>query len=199
VEEIISKEEVNELMSLKGEVKGTGIKTHGEFILKEEGEEGLKKLEETMANLGYPIGFKKVRATTLYHFGVEAIILVAIKRLFNYDDKKFQEMGKFHAKVSLIIRLFMKYFISLERMAKEGQKLWRRYFTIGELKVVEIDERGRHLSFRVENFKFHPLHCQILIGSLSTIIQMIIGKPVTYEEVKCLHRGDDHHEFLVTW
>ena len=73
MEEIISKEEINELMSLKGEVKGTGIKTHGGFILKEEGEEGLKRLEETMVNLGYPIEFKKVRATTLYHFGVEAI------------------------------------------------------------------------------------------------------------------------------
>ena len=124
---------------------------------------------------------------------------MAIKRLFNYDDKKFQEMGKFHAKVSLIIRLFMKYFVSLERMAKEGQKLWRRHFTIGELKVVEIDERGRRLAFRVENFKFHPLHCQILMGSLPTIIQMIIGKPVTCEEVKCLHRGGECHEFLIKW
>ena len=199
MEEIISKEEANELMSLKGEVKGTGIKTHGEFILKEEGEEGLKRLEGTMANLGYPIEFKKVRATALYPFGVEAITLVAIKRLFNYDDKKFQEMGRFHAKTSLIIRLFMKYFISLERMAKEGQKLWRRYFTIGELEVVEVDERGRHLAFRVENFKFHPLHCQILMGSLSIIIQRIIGEPVTCEEIKCLHRGDEYHEFLMKW
>lgn len=199
MEEIISKEEFDELMSLEGEVKGTGIKTHGEFILKEEGEEGLKKLEEIMTKLGYPIKYKEIKSTTLYPFGVEAVTLVAIKRLFNYDDKKFQEMGKFHAKVSLIIRLFMKYFVSLERMTKEGQKIWQRYFTIGELKVVEINERGRRLVFRVENFKFHPLHCQILMGSLPTVIQMIIGKPATCEETKCVHQGDEYHEFSVKW
>lgn len=199
MEEIISKEEFNELMNLEGKVKGTGIKTHGEFILKEEGEEGLKKLENTMVRLGYPIKFKEIRATTLYPFGAEAVILVAIKRLFNYDNKKFQEMGKFHAKSSLIIRLFMKYFVSLQRMAKEGPKIWRRYFTVGDLEAVEINEEKKRLIFRVQNFKFHPLHCQILMGSLPTIIQMILGKPVIYEETKCLYRGDDYHEFLVKW
>jgi len=199
MEQVISKQEFDELMKLKGEVKGTGIKTHGKFILKEEGEEGLKKLEDTMAGLGYPIEFREVKATTLYPFGVEAVILLAIKRLFNYDDKKFQEMGRFHAKLSLIIRLFMKYFVSLERVSKEGPEMWRRYFTLGDIEIVEIDEEKRHIIFRVRNFQFHPLHCQILRGSIPTIIQMIVGSKVTSEETKCVHRGDEYHEFLLKW
>lgn len=199
MEQVISKEEFNELMKLEGEVKGTGIKTHGKFILKEEGEEGLKKIEETMAGLGYPIKLKGIKSTTLYPFGVEAAILLAIKRLFNYDDKKFNEMGRFHAKSSLIIRLFMKYFVSLERVSEEGLKIWRRYFTIGSLEVVEVDEEKRHMIFRVKNFWFHPLHCQILMGSIPTIIQMIVGGKVICEETKCLYRDDEYHEFVLKW
>lgn len=199
MEQVISKKEVDELMRLKGEVKGIGMKTHGQFILKEEGEEGLKKLEDAIAELGHPIKFREVKATTSYPFGIEAVVLLAIKRLFNYDDERFQEMGRFHTKMSLIIRLFMKYFVSLEKVSKESSQMWRRYFTVGDFEIVEIDKEKRRIIFRVKNFQFHPLHCQILKGSISVIIQMIVGHKVTAEETKCIHRGDEYHEFLLKW
>ncbi len=199
MEQVILKEEFDELMKLKGEVKGMGIKTHGEFILKEEGKEGLKKLEDMIAELGHPIKFREVKATIFYPFGIEAAVLLAIKRLFNYDDEKFQEMGRFHAKTSLIIRLFMKYFVSLKRVSKESSQMWRRYFTVGNIEVTELDEKRRRIIFKVKNFQFHPLHCQILKGSISVIIQMVIGCNVTPEEMKCIHRGDEYHEFLLKW
>ena len=199
MKQIISKEEFNELMSLKGEVKGMGMKTHADFILKEEGEEGLKKLERTMAELGYPIKFKELRPMSYYPLGLEALVLVLMKRLFNYDDKKFQEVGRFHTKFSLIVKLFMKYFFSLERMEKEAPKIWRRYFTIGRERVVDWDKEKKYVIVRVEDFKFHPLHCQIMIGTLSTVIQMMVKDKVTCQERKCVHRGDDYHEYLLKW
>lgn len=199
MEPIISKNELEELMSLKGEVKGTGIKTHGDFILKEEGRRGLKRLEDALAGAGYPIKFKDVKSTIFYPFGVEAIVLLAIKRLFNYDDKKFNEMGRFHAKSSLLIRLFMKYFVSMERIAKQGPNLWRKYFSVGDLEIIEIDKKKKCVILRVKNFKFHPLHCQVLTGSIPIIIQMIVGQKVEGKETKCIYRGDEYHEFLLQW
>lgn len=199
MEPIISKNEFEELMSLKGEVKGTGIKTHGDFILKKEGEEGSKRLEDALAEVGYPIKFKDVKSTIFYPFGVEAIVLLAIKRLFNYDDEKFNEMGRFHAKSSLLIRLFMKYFVSMERIAKEGPNLWRKYFSVGDLEIIEINKKKKCAILRVKNFKFHPLHCQILKGSIPIIIQMIVGQKVEGKETKCIYRGDEYHEFLLQW
>lgn len=199
MEQIISKQEIDELMKLKGEVKGMGMKTHAEFILKEEGKEGLEKLEETMENLGHPIKFKEIRGTTFYPLGLEALVLVAMQRLFNYDDKKFQEMGRFHSKFSLIIRLFMKYFISFDRMVKESPNIWRKYFTGGELKVVEHDEEKKYAIFRVEDFRFHSLHCQIMTGILAMVVQMMVKGKAVCEETKCVFRGDEYHEFLLKW
>lgn len=196
---LISTKEIKELMALKGEVKGTGIKTHGEFVLKEEGVKGVKKLEDALANLGYPIKFEEIKSTDPCPFGVEALILLTIQRIFGYDDKKFNEMGRFHAKSSLIIRLFMKYFVSLERMAEEGPRIWKRYFSQGNLKAVEVDKQKKRIIFRVENFYFHPLHCQILKGSIPTIVQMVVRTKISCQETKCVHRGDQYHEFLMEW
>ena len=199
MEQIISKEETEKLMSLEGEVKGMGMKTHAEFVLREEGKEGLKKLEQAMGKAGYPVKFKELKEMAFFPLGMEALVLELMQRLFNYDDKKFQEIGKFHTKLSLVTKLFMKYFFSLEMMAKQVPKIWDRYFTVGKQRLVDWDKDKKYIIVRVENFKFHPLHCQILIGTLSTTLGMIVKSEVTCQETKCVYRGDQYHEFLVKW
>ncbi len=199
MEQIISKEEFNKLMSLKGEVKGNGMKTHAKFILEKEGKEGLKKLEEAMAQIGYPVKYDKIKATALYPLGAEALTLVAIKRLFNYDKETFIEMGKFHAKFSLIIRLFMRYFFSPQRIQKEAPKIWKSYFTVGRLEVLDLDMERKSVIFRIYDFKFHPIHCILLLGIFPTVLQMIFKNPVKCEETKCIHRGNQYHEFILKW
>ena len=53
MEEVISKKEFDELIKIKGEVMGIAF-VGDRFILKEEGEEGLKKLRDTLIGLGFP-------------------------------------------------------------------------------------------------------------------------------------------------
>jgi len=197
MDQIITKQEFSELMKIEGEARGLGFQTEAKFVLKEEGEEGLKKLEAQMAKLGYP--YSKIKTMDFYPIGLLAVNMLVIKRLFNYDDKKFQEMGKFEAKSSLIIRLFMKYFVSLERVAKESPKMWRKYYTVGDLKVPEINQEKRYIIIRIENFSLHPILCQILIGYFQSIVRMVLKGETTCEETKCVFRGDECHEFLMRW
>ena len=197
MEEIITKEEFNKFMELEGETRGVGFKTEAKFILKEEGMAGLKKLEDIMEKFGYP--YKNIQTMDFYPMGLLAVALLSIKGLFNYDDKKFQEMGRFEAKFSLIIRLFMKYFISIERVIKEVPKMWRKYYTVGDLKVIEFNEKKKYAIIRLENFQLHPLLCQVFEGYFPSVLQMIVGGFVTCEETKCTFRGDDYHEFLMKW
>lgn len=199
MEPIISKQEVDELMALEGKVKGDGMKNYTDFILKEEGEEGLKKLEETITNLGYPIRYRELIAMEFLPIGLEAITLLAIKRLFNYDDEKFQEMGRFGSKFSIIIRLFTRYFVSPEKLLKEASKMWRKGCTVGDLRVVEYNKEKNYLILRLEDYRLHPIHCQIFKGSILSALQMILKIKATCEETKCLYRGDNYHEFLVKW
>jgi len=199
MEEIISKKEFDKFMTIKGESRGASIKGEANFVLKEEGEEGLKKLEDVITKLGYPIKYKEMKTMDFYPLGLEGITLLAIKRLFNYDDKKFQEMGRFESKLSFIIRLFMKYFFSIKRVIKEAPKMWRENYTVGDLKVAEFNEEKRYGIVRLENFRLNSILCENLKGFFPSILQMVAGKPVTCEETKCVFRGDDYHEFLLKW
>lgn len=199
MEQIISKEEVDELMKLKGQIRGAAIKEVIKYILKEEGKDGLGKLEDAMEKIGYSIKDKNIKAMKFYPLGLEASTLVAVKRLFNYDDKKFQDLGKFAGKFSIIIRLFMGYLASIDKIAKETPKMWRKYFTIGDLNIAEINEEKKYVILRIENYYLHPIHCQILIGYLSSILQIVVKSPVKCEETKCTFRGDEYHEYLLKW
>ena len=199
MEQIISKEEVDELMKLKGQIRGAAIKEIIKYILKEEGKDGLGKLEDVMEKIGYPIKDRNIKAMKFYPLGLEASTLVAVKRLFNYDDKKFQDLGKFAGKFSIIIRLFMGYLVSLDKIAKETPKMWRKYFTIGDFNMVEINKEEKYVILRIENYYLHPIHCQILIGYLSSILQIVVKSPVTCEETKCTFQGDEYHEYLLKW
>lgn len=190
---------IKQLMELEGEVKGVAIKSELDFILNREGREALKKLEDKISGFGYDLKKEKISDMKLYPLGLYGSIQLVVKELFNYQEKEFQEMGAFEAKMSLIMRLFMRYFVSLDVMANQVSKMWRTYFTTGELEVVEINKKERYIVADLKNFKIHKLQCNVLVGYFASVIQMVTGTKTTCEETKCLFSGDGFHRFLVKW
>ena len=199
MQEIITKEIAQELMSIKGETRGMAIKDDFEYVLLKKGKEGLEKLENEMKNLGYPIKYKDIKVMNFYPSGLEPIVMIATNKVFDFTKEDFRELGKFSARLPLIIRLFMKYFGSLDMIVKNIQKMWRTYYTKGNLKVVDFNKDKRYVIVRLEDFALHPFYCIGLEGYFSTIVSMVIKGSATCQETKCVHRGDDYHEFLVKW
>ena len=179
--------------------RGAGIKVHADFILKEKGEEGLKKLEDTIARLGHPIKYNEIKGMEFYPLGLEAVTLLAIERLFDFNDEKFQEMGEFVVKFSVVIKLFMRFFISLDKLLKEAPGMWRKGSTIGDLKIAEYNRDNKYAIIRLENYRLHPIYCSILKGYFLGAIKMIVKSKAIVKETKCIYRGDEYHEFLLKW
>ena len=199
MEQIISKEEFDELMKVKVEVKGNGPKNIANFILIKRGEEGLEKVTKTIRELGYPIDYKKMSGMNFYPIGLVAVSMLISQRLFGFNNEEFQQMGESDAKFSALTRNFLKYFVSLERAVKEAPKMWKIYNTGGDLRVVEYNKKKKYIILRLENFRLHPFHCQYLIGYFRSVVQMTTGIIAVCEETKCVHRGDEYHEFLLKW
>jgi hypothetical protein len=197
----LTKETVKELMEIKGEVKGVTLKTDADHVLKEKGEEGLKRLEIELESLGCQIKYREIKTMAFYPVGLRAISLLAIKKVFNYDDKKIEEMGFLATKRSLIVKLFVKYFLNLQRVfSKEAPRLWKKHYTIGELIPVELNEEKNYAILRLKEFNIHPILCLYLGGYFCGITQMIVkAQQINFKETKCTFRGDDYHEFLITW
>ncbi len=196
---LLTKEEFDELMKIKGEVRGVTLKGYGDYLLKKEGEEKTKEIEEIITDFGYPFRFKEVKGMHFYPVGLQAVILELMKRMFNYTAETFQEIGEFSAKSSILVRVFARYFFSVKEIMKRAPEMWRKSYTIGQVKLMEYNEEKRRLILRIENFKVHPLQGQVLIGYFSSVLQMIGGQKAKGEEIKSPFRGDECYEFLMEW
>lgn len=198
----INREEIKKLMEIKSQARGVVFKTDTEYILDEKGEEGLRELEREMERLGYPIKYKEIKSMGFYPAGLRVLSLLVIKKTFGFDDKKIENMGLVATKKSIIIKLFVRFFLSLERVFfKEAPRIWQKHWTEGELVPVELNEEKKYAVLRLEKINLHPLYCSVYLqGYFAGILQMLIKSPqITCQETKCFFKGDEYHEYLIKW
>jgi cyclopropane fatty-acyl-phospholipid synthase-like methyltransferase len=194
------KKEAERLMKIRGNIKGALLQTHAIFIRKKKGEEGIKKVEEKLRKLGYPLIFNKINPFDWYPEGLNVLILLIIKELFNFTDKEIFEMGNCAPKTSLVAKIFMKHFVSIEKVLKEAPHYWKRYFDFGELEIKEFNQEKKYIDCVVKDYKFHPIKCIFHAGYFLRVAQFVLeSKEISIKEIKCYFKGDPYHEYVIKW
>lgn len=196
---MLTKREAENLMKIKGEVRGMALKVDLDFVLEKKGEQGLKRVEAKMAELDFPLKHKEIAPMDFYPMGLGALSLLAIKEVFNFDEKDLERWGAAVVKFSLIMKIFMKYFGSLKLIAQQVPKIWQKHYTIGALEMPDFSEEKRYVILRVRNFQIHPIYCLIHKGYFTKVAEMVVKASATCKETKCVFKGDKYHEFLLTW
>ena len=201
-EEIV-REEAKRIMKIEGRVKGEVFLTDLAYIKEKKGQKGVTTIEEELKKLGFPFEFKKINRNKWYQIGFRILILLLTKQLFRWGDEGIEEMGKAGPKTSFIIRLFMKYFISREKIFKTAWiKIWPRFFSRGVPETVAFREEGKigYWIARIRDFPSHPIYCFYLkyyfIGLANLIGRF---KKLEVKETKCSLRGDSYHEYILRW
>lgn len=202
--EEITKEEIEKLMSSDIKVRGAVFKTDGRYVLEKMGQEGLKKTEAELKKIGQPLKYGEIKNMELYPAGLRMLSLLAVKKTCGLNDKEVKEMGILATKKSTIVRVFAKYFLSIERVFfREAPRLWQKHWTGGELTPAELNQEKKYAVLELKNFDLHPLYCSAYLpGYFSGILQMVIDTPrITCRETKCTFslRGSEFHEFLLKW
>ena len=82
-----SREEISEIVSTKGELRGVVLCTDAEYVRQHEGEEALRRVEEETREMGYPLDYSKVKAMGWYPIGLRGVSLFAIGKTLNWDDE----------------------------------------------------------------------------------------------------------------
>ncbi|MDP2930024.1 MAG: hypothetical protein Q8N56_00225 [bacterium] len=198
-DDVLNPKIVRELLSIKGQCRNMAVYDNVEFILAHEGEAGLALVEKIIAEAECPFKTSDLKSSYFFPIGFETIMLLAMKKAFNYDDEKFEEIGVSNAKQSLIVRIFAKYFVSIRKVAEEAPKMWKRYYLLGDVKIIRFSEERKEVVVRVEGFKVHPLHCRVFKGYFGAVLKMIVGAPVKARETSCVFQGGAFDEFLLTW
>jgi hypothetical protein len=195
----LSKEELDGLMKIEGGVRGAVFQTDAGFVLQERGDEGLKKLEERVSELGYRIPYREAGSLDLYPIGLRVISLLVIKDTFGWGDDKLREMGHAAPQASFIVKLLMRFFASWGRFVGELPSYWMRHYTVGRLEVSKADEKTKEIVVHIRDFKIHPIMCVYLEGFFERIYEFIVGRGKgKVVETKCMFKGDPYHEFAST-
>jgi len=197
---MIQKIEIESLMQIKGNVRGGVIQANVVFIRGKTGEEGLRAIENKMAEFGYPFEFNKIKIGEWYPEALSVSIILVAKDLFNWTEKDIFEMGNSAPKYSFISKIVMRYFLSLEKIIKEIPNYWKSHFDFGELESYKFNEKEKYLILHEKGYKFHPLLCIYHSGYFLRIAQFAIkSKEITTEETKCMFKGDPYHEYIIKW
>jgi len=200
MEEKLTKKLVKKLMSAEGECRGVTLKADKDFILRKKGGKGLIKVEAELKKAGKPFKYKEVDPMAFYPVGLRALSLIAMQNALGFSNKTIEEMGRTAPKVSFVIKLFAKFFFSIERTAAQTPKMWEKHYTVGRLEA-EIDQKKSEAIVRLKGFDLHPLLCIYLNGYFATIIQMVVNNQVVSEEIKCSFKDKTYkqHEYLLKW
>jgi len=195
----VSKKEAEALMKIEGEVRGLGIKDDFLYIKNKLGQGSLKKVVREINELGYEFDPKSMNTLGFYPVGLEALGIVVMHRVLGLSKDEIRQMGAYEAKHSLIMRLFMKYFVSVDKLAEKAPEMWSKYYTEGEVSVPMIDEEKRKGLAILKDFKIHPLHCLVLEGYFGSVLEMVVKEKVNCKEVECPFKGGTSHKFSLSW
>lgn len=195
----ITKEEIEKIMSTEGEVRGTALKTDEGFVLKEEGEDGIKKVEEELEKMGQSLKYAEINGMDFYPIGLRVLSVIAISKALNFDEEKIKEMGSSAPRASLLIKFFMKHFLSPEKTFAKAGEMWDKHYTVGELKPKNVNIGDKTVIMQLSGLSIHPIFCTYLAGYFRGVGKLVVQKEADTEEEKCSFRGDEFHEFIIKW
>lgn len=200
-QDYLTKEEIEKLLATPGKVRGVVFQTDAEYVRNKKGKDGVAALEKELARLGCPIDYGKIKAISWYPLGLRVVSLLVIKNIFDLKDEDIEEMGNLAPKYSLIVKLLMKYFLTIDMTYRESPKYWEKHYTVGRLETPGYSLKEKYFIVRIVDFKVHPILCVYFRGYFKRISQFLLqdAKIFKTQETKCLFRGDPYHEILITW
>lgn len=197
----LSKEEVDKMMKIKGNVKGVILKGHFDYIRDLKGEEGIKKVEKRLLELGYPIDHKKIKEGKWYPEALACLIVLVCAEVFNWNQEGVRKMAYESPKYSFIVKVLMQHFVKIEKSFKMAPIYWRKHFDFSRMEVGGFSEKEKFGIIRLVDFhKYHPLICEYHRAYFQKIAEIMLGqRKVRVSHTKCLFREDDCEEFKIIW
>ncbi len=195
IENFIEKEK-NSTRKVKAEV----IRVEKDYILSKEGKEGFEKVKRRMKELGVDLDFEKLNSVTWEKEWKNSAFIAICKEVFNWSDEDIFEMGRNSPRASFFIKTMIQYFVSVDAVFDSMGEYWRKHHDFGELEPVELNKEEKYIIARKKFFQTHPVMCSYHAGYFKGVLEFVIkSKEISVKEVKCMHKGDPYHEYLITW
>lgn len=195
MEKELTNETVKNLLEKEGKVKGDLLLAYFHYIQKTEGDKGLSMVENRLKSVGVEIKESEIKPFSWYPVGYEPLIVLAGKETFDWNDEDIFSIGKDVTKLSLIVRMMLHFFVSVDKVFEESPKYWRNSYDFGM--VEPVGREGDVYVLRIKGYDIHPISCIYNAGYIIGIAEMAGGKGMKIDESVCTHKGGDMHEYRI--
>lgn len=197
----LNKKSAEKIMEMKGQARGIHFHNDADYVLAEKGKKGIQKVEKKLKELGFPIKYKEIRNLEFYPSGLRALSFLTILKVFGWEkDEEIRKMCAFAAKTSLITRLYIKFFYSVDKLLGKASAIWNEYWTEGKLIVEEYNEKEKRAIVRIEGLNISPEYCCCLEGYIEALARMAIkSKKIECRETVCVFKKGKYHRFKIIW
>lgn len=198
---MIDKKEIEQIKKLKGKVRGATLKTDIEYVANKYGKQGVEKLKKELKKTGENIDYNKIKNINWYPVSWRILSLVVINKTFNMTDKDMEDMGYSAPSNSFLVKIILRYFISLEKTFKECSKYWEKHWSVGRLYSKDINLEKKCLVLQLQDIDVHPILYNFLKGYFRAIAELMIKvKKIKVTIKKCdLGNKKSCDEFILKW
>ncbi|MCX8173617.1 MAG: 4-vinyl reductase [Thermoplasmata archaeon] len=187
-------------MMTEGTCRASIFQTNISYLRKKKGSAGLAYLDNYLKARGLKLTIAKIeemKPSEHIPLSTRIVFLEGCLALFENDIEKLKAMGREAPTASLILKLFIKYFVGPNSAINQGPPLWREHYSIGTLEVIK-NEKGIGV-IGLKDFKVSKIMCHYLCGYFEGVGVLCRAKNTVCKETKCVHDGADHCEFVITW
>ena len=194
------KEKVDELMKIEGKMKGELLRSNFTYLREKEGGDAVIKMEKKLNELGYPLRFSEIEPFKWYKDPFCATFMLSFNEEFGWDEEDIFNLGRFALQYSIIIKITLRYLLSLKKAFSFSSMLWRRNVDYGDLVPFEYNEEKKYMILHLKNYALHPLVCCYIKGCLTSLFEQIVGRgKIKTEEIGCIFNGEEYHTYKISW
>lgn len=187
--------DIEYLRKLPGHTIGTGLFEDKDFILLKNGETGIKKMNAALKEVGC-YNYDDLQHVKWYPVSCNLISYLLFKKILGWDEETFREMGRCAPKTSILMRTMTKYFISPKILFDSAAKYWHKFYDVGSLEPIEIDEEKGYCLLMLKDFPGFHLFCRHLEGVFEQVAAFLNTREIKCYEVRCDKNG---HLFKIMW
>lgn len=195
------KQETKELRKLPGQQRAEHVKYYYNYVKRNYGEKGLKKVMDTLKKLDFDLGdVSQYRDTEWVPEDLAHVFFITAARVLDWDDQEVYDMGRAIVPKSTVTKVFLKFFSTIDKSLEKGVDQWRKNFTRGKLEVKDLDKKKREGKFVLRDFKDHRLAYIHFQGFFSRILEIMTGSSkVKVEDPVCLNEKKGDWEWKFHW
>ena len=138
-------------------IKGAAFREDYDYITRTKGQEGLAALNKRLRDNGCKYDLMEIKDLMAYPLGLRVDFLKGAREEFGWSDRDIFTMARNAPRVNSAIKLFVKYFVSLDTAFNSTAKYWSHYFNAGRLAPTHFDAKKGAIQVTLHDLPADPI------------------------------------------